>query len=167
MARLRAATAAHGEAGGAPGAVGVAHRKTTANQIGSKDGTAFASVCSVLGCQRNGRTDGMQGYGMRALLLAVALWLGGCGAGGNNNIFDLIHANRPGVDSGAVQRAALIGFAPGTPLAGCQTAGDTARFDRLGPDLVAQIFHRARVQVAAFDPVDEHGGVYRDIDQVV
>lgn len=53
----------------------------------------------------------MPGLAVRAVLLALSLWLGACGAGGNNNIFDLIEARRAsgGDSAGLRARAATAG----------------------------------------------------------
>ena len=59
----------------------------------------------------------MPGFALRVLPVAVTLWLAACGAGGNNNIFDLDGAGGGGDDSTALRvsvestalRAAAIG----------------------------------------------------------
>ena len=109
----------------------------------------------------------MDAYPRRLLVLVAWLWLTGCGAGGNNNIFDLLDAGRGVAESRGAPGAASFGLAPGVRSQVRQAAGDASRLDRLRTDLVAQIFHGARLELAAFGTVDQHGGVHGDVDQVV
>lgn len=41
----------------------------------------------------------MPGFVLRVVAVALTLWLAACGAGGNNNIFDLYATDRGGGDS--------------------------------------------------------------------
>jgi hypothetical protein len=72
----------------------------------------------------------------RALLVAVTLWLASCGAGGNNNIFDLHGMGRGARDStvlrlgvqSASPRAAAVGSFPVSAAAnGNRGAGFTTQ----------------------------------------
>ena len=54
----------------------------------------------------------MPGFAVRTVLLVLTLWLGACGAGGNNNIFDLNSAGR-GAGDRTVLRVGIDGKRPG------------------------------------------------------